>query len=86
MKPIIDSKKMAADMKSHLLRSFEILDQIESGEKDAVLFEIVQTNMEGTLNLMKLAGYGKKVGRPKSDSAMTSAERVRKHRAANQPD
>jgi len=84
MTPIIEPKKMAADMKNHLLRALAILDQIESGEKDAVLFEIVQTNMEGTLNLMKLAGYGKKAGRPKS-GAMTSAERVRKHRA-NKPD
>ena len=85
MTPIIDSKKMAADMKHHLLRALAILEQIESGEKDAVLFEVVQTNMEGTLNLMKMAGYGKKAGRPKSDGAMTSAERVRKHRA-NKPD
>ena len=84
MTPIIDSKKMAADMKHHLLRALAILDQIESGEKDAVLFEVVQTNIEGTLNLMKMAGYGKKAGRPKSDGAMTSAERVRKHRA-NKP-
>jgi len=80
MERVIDAKKLAVDMRGHLLRSLEMLEQIESGQKDAVLFEIVQTNMEGTLNLMKLAGYGKKAGRPKSEKAMSSAERVRKHR------
>lgn len=80
MEKVIDAKKLAADMKRHLLRSLEMLEQIESGQKDAVLFEIVQTNVEGTLNLMKQAGYGKKAGRPKSENAMSSAERVRKHR------
>lgn len=78
---IIDAKKMAADMKRHLLRSLEMLEQIENGQKDPVLFEFVQSNMERTINLMKLAGYGKKAGRPKSEKAMTSAERVKKHRA-----
>lgn len=80
MEQVIDAKKLAADMKRHLLRSLEMLGQIESGEKDPVLFGIVQTNLEGNLSLMKLAGYGKTAGRPKSENAMSSAERVRKHR------
>jgi len=77
---------LARDVKANLLRAIELLEKIESGEKDECLLSQVDANLKTNIALLKMAGYVEKPqrGRPKSDSAMTSAERVRKHRA-NKP-
>lgn len=76
---------LARDVKANLLRAIELLEEIESGEKDECLLAQVDANLKTNVALLKIAGHVEKParGRPKSDSAMTSAQRVRKHRAAN---
>lgn len=78
---------LARDVKANLLRAIELLQKIESGEKDECVLSQVDVILKTNIALLKMAGHVEKPqrGRPKSDSAMTSAERVRKHRA-NQPD
>jgi hypothetical protein len=71
------------DLKANLLRAIEILERIESGEKDECMLSSVDIIMKTNISMLKLAGHSEKAprGRPKSDNAMTGAERVRKHRA-----
>lgn len=71
------------DVKKNLLKALEIIDQIESGEKDICRLSAVDIIMKVNVQMLKIAGYVEKPqrGRPKSESAaMTGAERVRKHR------
>lgn len=71
------------DIKANLLRAIEVLEKIEAGEKDECLLSQVDINLKLNMALIKIAGHSATVtrGRPKSDNAMTGAERVRKHRA-----
>ena len=77
---------LARDVKANLLRAIELLEKIESGEKDECMLSQVDANLKTNIALLKLAGHVEKPqrGRPKSGVAMTTAERVRKHRA-NKP-
>lgn len=73
---------VVSDIKANLLKALEIIEQIESGEKDECRLSGVDIIMKTNISMLKLAGHSEKAprGRPKSENAMTGAERVRKHR------
>ncbi len=75
--------KVARDIKENLFKAIDLLEKIESGEKDECLLSQIDINLETNIKLIKIAGHSasKKRGRPKSENPpMTVAERVRKHR------
>lgn len=74
---------LTADIKENLLKAIEILEKIESGEKEECMLSSVDIIMKTNISLLKIAGHSEKAprGRPRSENAMTGAERVRKHRA-----
>jgi hypothetical protein len=73
---------LVRDIKANLLRAIEILEKVETGEKDECVLSQVDVILKVNISLLKISGHVEKTprGRPKSENAMTSAERVRKHR------